>query len=77
MNAARRSTLKQIKEDLEEIQSRLEDVLSEEEECRDNTPYNFQESENYICSCSACDTLDSLIDPFLEIIEGISSVLQD
>ena len=48
MNNPRRKALSQLKEQIEEIQSVLEELLEEEQEYLDNIPENLQGSElNY------------------------------
>lgn len=48
--------------DLDAARSILEDVLSEEEEARDNTPESLQESERYRVCEENCDLLEQAID---------------
>lgn len=64
MNAKRRKRLGEVHEHLSIAVSTLEDVVDEEQDCLDNTPENFQDSESYAERESAledmADTLDDL-----------------
>lgn len=54
--------LRRKRPDLDAARSILEDVLSEEEEARDNTPESLQESERYGVCEESCDLLEQAID---------------
>lgn len=60
---------------LRTLQSQLEEIQTEEEECRDNIPENFQSGERYehieeICE-SLSDAVSSLEDATSSIEEAI------
>lgn len=69
MNDARRKSLRNIIEKLDDLMSDLECLKEEEEEYRDNIPENLQSSEKYEKADDAvsnleeaCDSLQSAID---------------
>ena len=75
MNRERRKALQAIVDQLETLQMQLEEILTEEEEYRDNIPENFQSGERYehieeICE-SLSDAVSSLEDATSSIEEAI------
>lgn len=54
--------LQKDKPDIDVARSILEDVLSEEEDARDNTPESLQESDRYQVCEESCDLLEQAID---------------
>jgi hypothetical protein len=78
MNNKRRQRLEAINASLtnliaslEEEKSKIEDVLDEETECKDNIPENLQGSERYENAEAACDALESAIICIEDAIENI------
>ena len=71
MNNVRRKELKAILEEIEEIKSRLENVLLDEEEAFDNIPENLQGTERYE---KAEETVEYLADAVDNLDEAISSI---
>ena len=61
MNAKRRTSLMNIQDIIEKAMNRLEELLEEEEEARDNIPESLQNSERYERANEACDNLSSAI----------------
>lgn len=60
-----RAVIKELREgklDIDMARSILEDVLSEEEDARDNTPESLQESDRYQVCEESCDLLEQAID---------------
>lgn len=54
--------LQKDKPDVDAARSILEDVLSEEEDARDNIPESLQESDRYQVCEDSCDLLEQVID---------------
>lgn len=60
-----RAIIKKLQKDNLDIDvaiSKLEDILSDEEDARDNTPESLQESERYQVCEESCDLLEQAID---------------
>lgn len=89
MNDARRrrirTAIKELREDttdVEMVRGILEDVQSEEEDARDNTPESLQESDGYMVREESCDFLDDALgtldsdDPgtFANVIETLLQI---
>ena len=68
MNNKRRVRVDDVIEKLRNIQSEIGDILSEEEEYRDNIPENLQGSEKYENAENNCDNLQSAVDQVDEVI---------
>ena len=68
MNNQRRVRVDDVIEKLRNIQSEIGDILSEEEEYRDNIPENLQGSEKYENAENNCDNLQNAIDQVDEVI---------
>lgn len=79
MDNKRRDTLRKCMESLQAVSAQIEDVKGKEEEVRDNTPENFQETERYEICEAACDILDEVItlvqdaQDRLEEIDGVTA----
>ncbi len=74
MNILRRKRLAEILSSIEDLKSDLEDVLSEEEEYRDNIPENLQGSTRYEVADEACDSIQSAIDALDEATDYITEI---
>lgn len=61
MNKARRKTLDEIRDQIQDLRDQLEEVMNEEEEYRDNMPENLQNSERYEIAENACSNLDDAL----------------
>lgn len=74
MNKIRRKELNEIVSEIQVAKEKLEIILSEEEECRDNIPENLQQSENYEIIENTCfllqDAVDNLDNAINNIIES-------
>lgn len=68
MNKQRRVKVDDVIEKPRNIQSEIGDILSEEEEYRDNIPENLQGSEKYENAENNCDNLQNAIDQVDEVI---------
>lgn len=67
------SAVSTAKEKLEELQSSIESVRDEEQECMDNMPENLQGSERYETAEQAVENLDSAASSIEELIEAIDT----
>jgi len=81
MNKERRNKITKIIKDLEEIKSRLQSVLSDEEYAFDNMPENLQgsmrgeESEEAIeCMDEANDAIENAIEQLEEAVEQLEEI---
>ena len=72
MNNNRRKEIKKIIKQLEELQSRIEDVRDDEQDSLDNIPESLQESERYEISEAALENLDVSVDTIEELINILS-----
>lgn len=65
MNKARRKAIENLSEQLEEIQSAIQELRDEEEEAYDNLPESLQEGEKGDAMQEAIEYLDNA-DSFIE-----------
>ena len=72
MNKQRRTELENILGLLERAKDRLEAVLGEEEESRNNTSEGLQYTERYEQSEAACDNLTEAVDSLDTAIEAVN-----
>lgn len=70
MNKVRRKSLASVYELIERAKEQLEELLAEEEECRDNMPESLQDTERYERMEEACSNME-------EAVEGLESALED
>ena len=68
MNNQRRTRVDAVIEKLRDLQSDINDILSEEEEYRDNMPENLHNSEKYENAENNCSNLQSAADQVDEVI---------
>lgn len=68
MNKQRRNKVDDLIEKLRDLQSEIGDILSEEEEYRDNMPENLQNSEKHENADNNCDNLQNAVDQVDEVI---------
>ena len=73
MNKIRRKKLSEIIDRIQAITNDLENILSEEEDYRDNMPENLQSSEKYETSDNACSFMQDAIDNLNEAMDNIGS----
>ena len=71
MNRIRRKALDALYRELEDIQSRLEEITCEEEDYRDNIPENLQGSERYEIADAACESLRDAYDMITDALDSI------
>ena len=71
MNRERR---KAILRAIANIESILQDILSDEQEAYDNMPESLQESENGLISAEAQENLESAIDALEEAISYLEEI---
>ena len=76
MNAKRRKKLVTAQDILEAVKERLEELLEEEEEARDNLPENLLNSERYERAEAACNNITSAIDSLEEAMSYIEEAAQ-
>ena len=76
MNKIRRKTLNEIYDKLAELKDLLEEVMSEEEDYKDNMPENLQNSERYEIAENACDNMDSAISSLEEALDYIEEAAE-
>lgn len=74
MNANRRKEIAKIVTELEELKSRLETVLEEEQEYYDNVPENLQNSERYQESEEYISYMEDAVSEFDNIIDALSNI---
>lgn len=71
MNKNRRKSLQSIMVSIESVKYELEDVMFEEEYCRDNIPENLQGSERYTKAEEACEALSNALNYLEDAIASI------
>lgn len=71
MNKIRRKALREIRDQIEALKDRLDNLGEEEAEYLDNIPENLWGSERYEKADAACDLLG---DAFSSLEEAISSI---
>ena len=76
MNKPRRKNLQGIIDQLDELKSSLEDLMSEEEEYRDNMPENMQGGERYEAAEMACDNLSDAVSNLEDAISSIEAAIE-
>jgi len=76
MNDVRRKALRKIIDTLEGIQCELDELRTDECDCRDNIPENMQNSERYDRINEAADALDYACDNIEELIDNINGAIE-
>lgn len=71
MNDKRRSKLRSVVSSLNSIQSTLESVLDQENDCLDNIPENLEGSDMYNKIQLAVDNLEDAIDGIGEVVRSV------
>lgn len=69
MNNTRRKEITSIIEQVEELKDKLENILADEDEYRDNMPENLWGSERYETSENASENLENVISSLGEAVE--------
>lgn len=67
--------LRKDKPEIETARNIMEDILSEEEDARDNIPESLQDSDRYQVCEESCDLLEQAIDALDEEDTDIEDVL--
>ena len=62
MNKERRKRIQEVASQIDLLKGEVEDILSEEEEYKENIPENMQSGERYDTAEAACDNLQSAVD---------------
>jgi len=76
MNRERRNRLQAILGQIEDLKCSVEDILSEEENVRDNIPENLWNSETYERSEAACDNLSEAVSSLDDTISTIEAAIE-
>lgn len=76
MNKIRRKTLQELIDIIAEAKDRLEEVMYEEEEYRDNMPENLQGSERYERAEEACDNLYEAVSSLEDVLDYIETAME-
>ena len=75
MNAKRRKRLTDVKDALSCASSELEDIIEEEQDCRDNTPENLQDTDAFSEREDLLDDMRDALDDLNSVIETMSGLL--
>lgn len=74
MNKDRRKRIEKALETLNEVQSELEDIKSEEEDYFDNIPENLQASEKAETSEAAINSLEEALSQVEEAVNALEEI---
>lgn len=75
MNKERRTQIKQLTNELENIKTKLKYISRKEEGILDNTPENLQGTDRYSESENAIDVLDDVVDDLESAIESLNEIV--
>lgn len=75
MNKERRTQIKQLTNELEDIKTKLKYISRKEEGILDNTPENLQGTDRYYESENAIDVLDDVVDGLESAIESLNEIV--
>lgn len=76
MNNIRRKEINKVIEEIYNLQSRVEELLGEEEEYRDNIPENLQNSDRYYQAEENIDNLQTAYDTFDDIVNSLECAME-
>lgn len=76
MNKQRRIVLEKLAGQITDAKDELENIMGEEEECRDNMPENLQGSEKYEKANEACNAIYEAISQLEEAISNIETATE-
>lgn len=76
MNKVRRTSLMNLQDIINKAKEKLEELLEEEEEARDNLPENLLNSERYERAEAACDNITDAINSLEEAMSYIEEAAQ-
>lgn len=74
MNKERRTQIKKLTNELEDVKTKLKYILRKEEGILDNTPENLQGTDRYSESENAIDVLDD-VDGLESAIESLNEII--
>ncbi len=75
MNKERRTQIKQLTNELEDIKTKLKYISRKEEGILDNIPENLQGTDRYSESENAIDVLDDVVDDLESAIESLNEIV--
>lgn len=75
MNKERRTQIKKLTNELEDVKTKLKYILRKEEGILDNTPENLQGTDRYSESENAIDVLDDVVDNLESAIESLNEII--
>ena len=76
MNKARRKVIQEIHDKIVDLKDSLDDIISEEEEYRDNIPENMQGSDKYAKVDEACDALHDAITNLEDAVDNLNTAME-
>lgn len=76
MNNNRRKTIQGIRDSIIDLQTKLEEVQSEEQDAYDNLPESLQNSEKGQVMYDALDNIESAISSLNEAMEYLDNSIQ-
>lgn len=75
MNKERRTQIKKLANELEDVKTKLKYISRKEEGMLDNTPENLQGTDRYSESENAIDVLDDVVDDLESAIESLNEIV--
>lgn len=75
MNKERRTQIKKLTNELEDVKTKLKYILRKEEGILDNIPENLQGIDRYSESENAIDVLDDVVDDLESAIESLNEIV--
>lgn len=75
MNKERRTQIKKLTNELEDVKTKLKYILRKEEGILDNIPENLQGTDRYSESENAIDALDDVVDDLESAIESLNEII--
>lgn len=75
MNKERRTQIKKLTNELEDVKTKLKYILRKEEGILDNTPENLQGTDRYSESENAIDVLDDVVDDLESAIHSLNEII--
>lgn len=75
MNKERRTQIKKLTNELEDVKTKLKYILRKEEGILDCIPENLQGTDRYSESENAIDVLDDVVDGLESAIESLNEII--
>ena len=75
MNKERRTQIKKLTNELEDVKTKLKYISRKEEGILDNTPENLQVTDRYSESENAIDVLDDVVDDLESAIHSLNEIV--